>query len=154
MTNNNFPYYYRTGQEICLGDYVFQCGHYGYIERIWEPNSHGAIQAEMPGGAFMVYAINTGGLTVMEFDHPDVLGSEHADCGLEFKSRATLWFHVHYSWRHFKYVASAFYRTRIMSSAWRGYTYFHFKEFLMTLVELLQAIVFGPGKNVRQMAEM
>jgi hypothetical protein len=159
MTDSNFPYFYRDGNEICLGDYImFRGGDHGFIERIWEPNSHAAKIWENPQGCFMVYCIGTKKCTTFGSDSPDVVGLEHAHCGLELIHRATLHYHTRYSWRLYREFTSKLTRQRmnrkrLQSHSWRGYIRYHFKEYILSLFEMMQAIVCGPGKNVRQLCQ-
>ena len=152
MTSEQF--YYRDGREICLGDYVICNGCLGYIERVWTPNSRGTILNGLPRGSFMIRFFDKSVPTVMEFDHPDVLDLAHAEFGLELKRRATRWFHIRYFWGQCKIFLPCFLRPKVWEFSWWECTWYHFKNTILALFELFQAIVFGAGKNVRQLVEM
>ena len=106
MKNNDFHYYYRDGHEIFYGDWVERDHRKGYIQEVFAPDSPSAIFNDMPRGGFVIYFFDDHIETVLEFDHPDVLDPGHVDCGLTFKCRATIWFHIHYFWRQVKFWLS------------------------------------------------
>ena len=156
MTSNCFTYYYKDGNEICLGDYVIENGHYGYIERIWEPNSPGAVRHEIPRGGFTISFVDSKIPTIMEFDSLFVLCPEHSS--LELIHRATRHYHVRYSWmwfREFRSAHSSWHRKRrrLEDVQLQLYVYHCFLEYILSLGELLQATAFGPGNSVRQLCE-
>lgn len=152
MTHGEYHYYYRDGQEIFLGDMVELNHQLGYIERIWGPNTVNAVAFGIPRGGFMVYESN-GNFLVMEFDYFDVLDPGHIDCGLNFVRRADYWFHFRFFLRYSIRFIGSFARLKLWKKSWWEYTTFDFIRMSLSLHELIQSFIFGPGKNVRQMID-
>ncbi|MDR2763310.1 MAG: hypothetical protein LBB88_11960 [Planctomycetaceae bacterium] len=154
MSEIRYPFYYLDGTEICLGDTVIYENRIFRIERIFEPNSKGAIIHDIPEGCIILYGKYNqfqDQFMAISFDHPDILDPNHQNYIIRFYKRATLWYHIDYSWWHLKKFVNATFPIEIWEVTWRECWYFHFKYFMLSLCELFQAIIFGPGKNVRQL---
>jgi hypothetical protein len=140
----SFSNKYYDGTEIELGDTVKYTGMIGEIERIIYPNTKNCIDYNVKNGGILL-RLNGSILYAFDFDCCEI---EH----LILLHRANIAFHVLYSARKFfDFIRNIkfFFRKCFQGNINEGL--FFFKEWWFSILEFLQALIFGPGKYVTQM---
>jgi len=138
---------YHDHRQIELGDSIRYNNSYGEIERVVYPGTKNCVDLNVMNGGVLI-RLQGGTLYAFEYNNCEL----SCPASFVFLHRATLSFHIRYSFRKFiVFIKNLKYLARKCVHGNFNDGLFFLKEWVASIVELLYAVRYGAGSGVIQL---